>query len=405
MHTAIIDLTGESRVVRSKGGPFDLVTIASHHQAVSIAGILQMPDIGQEFNFPAKHDITTAVGIAVAQSYRLIGEADVPDGWNRVTEVRAALEEVQAEALRASLLTMEIVRLRRTAEGLRRSGDLEGAVRAENDAAEMATERSGIEEELRKAEKRLRDVANTPGIIVARWKAGRSGGGSLDLGAVASTGAFASENRSGFVILGGLRVVSVVFGEDFWWLLNNLRKHEKKYISEIGVVTHIIQAKDLAYTSDLSVARVAALRAELSPKGFESVERARIDAYWAFAGQFSNVGNMPRVVWKREPFCMVCSLDLPGLAEPRDRALQKVFHIHEKPVDPATYQGWRTVTAGMMHLGGVVPWRTHAAKYAQTRTMWPSRACPFCGKNDQAVTIEGWPDAEEELQKRDGVKK
>lgn len=214
-----------------------------------------------------------------------------------------------------------------------------------------------------------------------------------------STGAFASENRSGFVILGGLRVVSVVFGEDFLWLLNNLREHEKKYISEIGVVTHMIQAKDLAYTSDFSIARVAALRAELSPEGFEGVERARIDAYWAFAGQFSNVGNMPRVTWKREPFCMVCSLDLPGLAEPRDRALQKVFHVHEKPVDPATYQGWRTVTANVVHLGGVVPWRTHAAKYARTRTMWPSRVCPFCGKNDQAVTIEGWPDAEKDLQK------
>lgn len=179
MHTAIIDLTGESRVVRSKGGPFDLVTIASHHQTVSIAGILQMPDVGQGFNFPAKHDITTAVGIAVAQSYRLIGEADVPDGWNRVTEVRAALEDVQAEALRASLLTMEIVRLRRTAEGLCRSRDLEGTVRAKNDAAIAATtERNGVEEELRKAEKRLREVANTPGIIVARWKADRSGGGA-----------------------------------------------------------------------------------------------------------------------------------------------------------------------------------------------------------------------------------
>jgi len=395
LRTALVDITGESRTIEVYPPGVSPWPIAVHKQALSIGGLLNIPDVGQEFEFPGSRDVTTAVGIAVAQSYRLVGEAEVPPEWDVVTRVRAALEETQALALDASLLTAEIAALksRMRDEG----GDFDQA-----ELKARILERVAVERDLKVARAKLRDLANTPGVVIARWDAKGESGTRVQGSPAVALGLESTDDRSGFVILGGLRVVSLVFGEDFWWLINNLRPHEKKHVEQIGVTTQLIQARDVAYTSSLLVNRAVEIQAEIRRLGMGEIEAARLSSYWSFVGQYSNAGNLPRIKWVREPFCMVCSLDLPGLADPGHRALQKAFRVEEKNVDLASYQGWRTVSANVTYLRDVplfFKWSEHAQEYAARREMKPSRSCPFCGEVEEPAVIRGWEEPPEEARR------
>ncbi|MBI1850336.1 MAG: hypothetical protein HYR85_08340 [Planctomycetes bacterium] len=388
IRTALVDVTGESRTIRVYPGGLNLFPIAEHRQCVSIGGLLNIPDVGQLVNFAGESDVTTAVGIAEVQSYRLIGEAPAPEG-GQVTKVREALERVQALALDASILTGEVARLRKDLAS--KEND---SVRKELE--ERLTKRQTVEKNLYDAKNDLREWANVPGVVIARWDAAGEAGASLDAGA--TIGGAASERRSGFVILGGLRIVSIVFGEDFWWLLNNLRPHEKHYIDQLGITTNLVQAQEVAYTSDLNVQQSLAIDAYIKKLGGDALESAHLAAYWSFVGQYSNAGNLPRITWKREPFCAVCSVDLPGLANPDERALQKYFGVENKDIDPHTFQGWRTVSATVTYLTNVplfFNWKDHAAKYAKEREMWSAPSCPFCGSKRKPAVIDSRPPSSE----------
>lgn len=181
--------------------------------------------------------------------------------------------------------------------------------------------------------------------------------------------------------------------EDFWWLLQNLRPHEKEHIEQIGLTTQLIQAQDVAYTSDSLARHAATLRSDLTGLDRDGRQTATLEGYWSFVGQYTNAGNLPRIEWRREPFCLVCTPDLPGLADPADRSLQGYFGVQDAPLGPVSFQGWRTISANFTYLRDVpfvFRWRDFAEKYGEDRTMWPSRSCRFCSKNEEPVTIPGW---------------
>jgi hypothetical protein len=395
VRTALFDLTGESRAVGVRAH-WLLGDIAEHRQAISISGMLNVPDIGQEFNFDAKNDVSTVVGVSVVQSYRLIGEpVEDVDTSAAVAGAKMALERVQRLALKASILAAD-------AGGIRAElRELLSPIAEENDRAALLhesrqdlieflkeelrakqEERDSAEKLLDSAQEQLDNAANTPGVMVARWVTADTSGGEIEIPGVARGSRKSAEYRSGFVVLGSVRVVSAVFGEDFWWLLNNLRAHEKKHIDQIGISTHLVQARHVAYTSSLGVEQLRSLDVALAPLPPDSPDRARVSAYWSFLGQYSNRGNMPVIRWRREPFCCVCSIDLPGLAAPGDRALQEHFNLEgEDRLDSASFQGWRTVSATITYLKDLwigFTWKGHAAKYAKEREMWSAPSCPFC---------------------------
>ncbi len=392
MRTSLVDITGESRTVPVYTDWFHLFPIAEHRQATSVAGVLLMPDVGQEFQFSGGHDVTTAVGVAVLQSYRLIAESEPPaDACGHdapgaaVTAVRDALERSQQYALDASAMAVELAALR----GQLKSGG-DDTVKAE--IKRRTLDLAEKERHLQRAKDDLRLAANRPGIMIARWKATGEAGLSAKAADAGSLAVSGEDTRAGFVILGGLRVVTLVPGEDFWWLINNLRDADKEYLERIGLTTHLIQARDLAYVSDLSTTRTAAFLLDVRKLGGTGIEQAKIAGYWSFSGQYSNSGNMGRVTWRREPFCAVCGMDLPGLSPARDPPLQQKFGVHAAHLDPATYQGWRTISATVTNLRDApfgIDWVKQAAKYKAKRTMWSAPACPFCGGRTCPVVIEG----------------
>jgi hypothetical protein len=392
MRTALFDLTGESRSVRVYPVKCNVLArlfdcpVAVHRQAVSIPGLLNVPDVGQLFHFPGHRDVTTATGVAVVQSYRLIGETEpevTPPGT--VACVRNALERAQASAFEATRLAKELERLRMPSKAEN--------VATEQDEIDTAARRlRKAEQELAKANEALRKAANQPGVVVARW--------SIDeerrLGAPVSGGSLGIqrvEASSGFVILAGIRTVSLVFGEDFWWLLNNLRPKERDYIEEIGISTSLLQAREVAYASDSLYRLALALENDVQGRAVDNSLGLKLTSYWSTLASLSNSGHMPSIVWKREPFCAACGLDLPGLAAVEERALQRCFDVESDELDPASYQGWRTVAATISFLRDVpsLKWKDHARTYAKRRLMWSAPCCPFCSKNERPVEVRAQP--------------
>lgn len=329
-----------------------------------------------------------------------------PDTSDAVMKTKEALERVQRLALKASILAVDAGRVR---EALLRllapsaDGARDESVPRENSNAlieflrdELQTKqgnRDDTEELLISAQEELDAIANTPGVMVARWMATDTAGGEIEIPGVARGLSKVVEHRSGFAVLGTVRVVSVVFGEDFWWMLNNLREHERKYINQVGISTHLVQARHVAYTSSLGVEQVRALEFALEGLPMDSPDRARVSAYWSFLGQYSNRGNMQAIRWRREPFCCVCSVDLPGLAKPEERALQRYFCLEsETRLDPASFENWRTISATITYLKDLWPfftWGKHAAKYSGERRMWSSPSCPFCKKSPSPAIVPG----------------
>jgi hypothetical protein len=408
--TSLLDITGESRVTKLKSRSFPWFPLFEQHEAFSVNGLLHMPEVGQEFHFPGRGDPTSAIGIAVAQSYKLIGESEVPSS-NDVLAVRTNLDEVQFLTLRLVAQNADINRLRVELRALSTNGQESASATslATNITMELTTlvnDQTATRSNLFQAQARLRQAASTPGIIVARWQATNTVSASAGVGSIGNASIGAGKTETGFVVLGGVRFVSIVYGEDFWWLLNNLRRHEQDYVREFGVTTYLIQARLVAYTSQLDLSRLFAATAKASHTDFTVPTSVEAKVALEQLAQFGNSGNLGHIAWKREPYCFVCGIDLPQLATNKyDKVIQQVFNAEDRwpdKVPPSgaefepSFQGWRTVVAKVAHVGRATATRLPPLvgkriweHYKDPRRMHGAPTCPICGGQTNAV-IPGW---------------
>jgi hypothetical protein len=401
--TSLLDITGESRVTKLKSRDFPYYyTLFEQHEAFSVNGMLQMPDVGQEFYLPGKGDPTSAIGIAVAQSYKLIGESEIPSP-KEVEGVRTNLDEVQFWTLRLVALSADVNSLRAQVSTNQQTTVSTNFVAANimQDLNNLLTEQTTARSNLLNAQTNLRGAIK-PGIIIARWQAKDSNSASAKAGSVGNLSYSGSRGKGGFVVLGGIRFVSVVYGEDFWWLLNNLRPHEKEYVRNFGVVTYLIQASNLAYGAEMDLNRVFKGAGSYSGAHASIPTSAEVEAAIEQLAHFGNAGDLGHITWKREPFCFVCGIDLPDLAvKDNDRVIQKLFNAEKawkSPINPFTkipepsFQGWRTVVAKVTHVGWFpAHWPLCGKKvweyYNEPRHMRGAPTCPVCGRTN--AYIEG----------------
>ncbi|MCC6677283.1 MAG: hypothetical protein IT436_09065 [Phycisphaerales bacterium] len=400
MSTALFEVTGESGVLEVKAGLLDSGTIMEHHVAISLPGMLPVADVGQQFHFPAKSAPTAAIGAAVLQSYRLIGETCAP-AQCQVMRVRELIDEVQARQIEVAAGRIEISRLRTQLESIGggRGSDKPGLAAADAMAGLVSSVREDLDCRVRRQATteillsdslaKLREAAATPGILIARWSAERGGRVSVQ-GSGLSAGVSERTGRGGYVVLGGLRVVSLVFGEDFWHLLSNLREHEREYVCKFGVSSLLVQSKYVAYTSGISDEVVASLNLAATSDAFD-METASLTLTLAQLGQYSNSAALGSMKWKREPFCFVCGLDLPQLAlRNEDRVLQSAFgcdSLHAYRGE--TPDGWRTLAAHITYprssLIGSRVWEA----YNKARCMHGAPTCPLC--RNRSAHVDGVP--------------
>jgi hypothetical protein len=173
--TSLLDITGESRVTKVEPGLFGLFPLFEQHEAFSVNGLLPMPDVGLQFHFTGEGDPTSAIGIAVAQSYKIIGESE---GASRsdVTAIRTNLDRVQLLTLRLATEDQRINSLRTELRNLstndQRNVSISNLVNSINrELHHLTLQQTTNRSQLRAAQEQLSESANKPGITIARWRA------------------------------------------------------------------------------------------------------------------------------------------------------------------------------------------------------------------------------------------
>jgi len=358
--------------------------------------LLQIPDVGQVYHFPGTGSPTSAIGIAIAQSYRLVGVSEVPTAID-VTEVRDTLERVQLLTVTLSALNEQIGRLRSELERVAKTstegkteklGPQEYQTTASkalvwnmtNELTRLDQDRRNTFLNLSNAQVALRTAANKPGIVIAEWKMKEDLKASTSAGSVGRVSLGVGDGKRGFVVLGGIRFVSLVYGEDFWWFLNNLRPHEKTYIREFGLATYLIQTHHVAYVTAIHSSREASVTASYLGRSSSKSDSFEVEAAYAQLAQSANSGNLGSITWRREPYCFVCGIDLPELTTNKsDRVVQQGFGVADAWSSGPSYQGWRTIAANITYPGfafkAARPWE----KYKQENATRGAPLCPNCG--------------------------
>ena len=400
--TSLLDITGESRVTKLKATDFPWhYTLFEQHEAFAVNGLLQMPDVGQLFFFPGKGDPTSALGIAEGQSYKLIGQSEIPTPSN-VEAVRMNLDAYQSWVVRTAVLDADIKNLEARLLNLSTNTQANQVFNAltsnlKANLDDLLQEQKETRSNRTKAQIRLRHSLK-PGIIIARWRATDSGSASLSAAPTGNAAFNAKRAKTGFVILGGVRFVAIVYGEDFWSALNNLRPHEQSYVRQFGVTTYLIQASNLSYSAELDLTRVFQASGAVNVKDIaRSLPRSvEVQAAIEQLANFGNQGTLGQITWRREPFCFVCGGDLPDLTtNPCERAIQRFLNAQHSWKSPVTanglpnpsYQNWRTVVAKVAHLGwfparcrepaglfGKKVWE----EYNEGRRIHGAPTCPVC---------------------------
>lgn len=279
-------------------------------------------------------------------SYRRIGWCPSPGGAT-VRSIARIIDDIQG-------LTLELVDLRMQlaqAQVNKETADAKKALRAsiEKKRTAIRDERKKIHDLLtgtdQKGEKVEMAAGVDAGVMIVRWAASEEGGLSVDAGEGFGSGAIqGARRRSGYVILGGLEVSQLVIGQD---LLEDLRRMFNgegisfKVIMDLlkkerlGLTTFTLKAKDIAYASDRQAEFAARLKAVLSKSqlsGATKLDTITIEAEYAQAADLSNIGVLPALQWKIEPYRFgerVLTKDLDSV-DPSQR-----LHFLSPEVEPA----------------------------------------------------------------------
>lgn len=198
---------------------------------------------------------------------------------------------------------------------------------------------------------------NTTGVMIVRWAAEGSGGFNADAGDILSAGTQGSHRRSGYVILGGIRVSQLVLGsdlyreivDDYTWregsnedtprqemqnsvdrakIIQELLQHES-----LGITMYTLKAKDIAYASDLQADFSAQLMAAFDKSGvkaLKSIDSVTIRAELAQATDFSNIGALSNPTWDTQPIqfhTRMLPADIGKLKKDRDDLERRVKQL------------------------------------------------------------------------------
>ena len=151
--------------------------------------------------------------------------------------------------------------------------------------------------------------------------------------------------QSGYIILGGLRASAVFCGSDFRDHYESSRDSARdEGLGDVKVVTYVLQAQHVAYTSSLNLESQyqAFLDASVkqladTPAFVAALDRVRVAGYFARARSLSNSGQVGDVRYEIRPLVS----DPQKLQGPVEATLVR---------DPATTDGadrgsWKTVHA------------------------------------------------------------
>ena len=284
----------------------------------SINGMLPHADTGLSFYRKHSRTAATAIGISADQSFRVVSVVpgtESTDPTAAVQAVRKSILETRTAAIQAIAARLKILE----AKARNQTAD---QISALSDAAQEKEE--AFTESLNAAVEAVKDS----GVIVARWDSTQQASASASADSLLSLGISKGQKLSGFVILDGLRHSTLFVGPDIWrydppvnedWQLFELRfpyffslwrtpfigRYVKK---DVGLVTHIVQTKALAYLQDANLEQSLQANLDVSPKDLKDLsaavlaaEKVKVAALLQRVESLSNIGLVQGIERSVEP--------------------------------------------------------------------------------------------------------
>lgn len=369
---ALTDMSFEAR--RQHGALF------THTEIVSLNGLMPMPEAGLIYHYTNKRFLlppfegtttlppSTAIGISRDHSFLLIGETpqtanenaetQEEEKYNQVFEIRDALLDIQqltakSIALKFSLQTVQREQKKAAALAKKKPKPDDKKVEQLSElATKLADQLAGTVTGLHEAQKTLRTATRSDGLLIARWKADATTSGKVKTGAFASGSASRQQQQEGFVILLGLRVSMLFFGDDFKQMVARLQDSDRGAFKFAALSTYQLATKQRVFVSDRSLIDQVRLQLEVSAAALGSpslatlsIDKIEASAFYQNYVNLTNTGNTLSVKWEKAPYCFVAGSDLP-MASPFGRS-------RRVNPDRSEFDNWIPVVEHLVHVKGL----------------------------------------------------
>jgi len=311
MHSALEDLTSEVKTIKS-----DVVDYSS---AFSINGLGKQQGGGMYF-YHSGDDVADTYALGISPKFSFLVEsmfsqkcsdAHQPCGLNQVLDLRNRY--LQAKELLVEAAALEF-KVEAANAGMKMTDRIAGEAMAakillpsvENPPLDqLKAELTKVTEQFRHATIKA-DAAklaiitqmSTGNLLIARWNTEKSSSASGQLTDDASIQKDKKTSSNGVVVLGDLRVTTIVPGEDYLKALLDLEMPLSLLAGKVGIVTYALQAKHVAYVQESDYEASLAAKLVLSAEKIKGYVDNIQELYKALnlklgyqMSELANVGN------------------------------------------------------------------------------------------------------------------
>jgi hypothetical protein len=151
---------------------------------------------------------------------------------------------------------------------------------------DLTKRRDGLKTQIASALKAAKDQAARSNVVVTRWaRERRSALGAYLSEAFAFSGQ-GHEAKSGVLVFGDLRVVTLHSGEDLVDMLRSAPRRFLAFATNAGIATFGIQARHMAYSADLDMQQAVAAQLRLSKEQLADLSKAFADLDQNYSASF-----------------------------------------------------------------------------------------------------------------------
>lgn len=151
------------------------------------------------------------------------------------------------------------------------------------------------------------DAMNKNGVMIYRWHAQGTDGERLGLGELNLTNNGSSDAYGGFALVSGVRIASMVAGQDVVKAWCNVTLNPR-FLSQVGITTYVMQAKHIAYITEYDLKRMTEHGLLMSfeqmrarPDYLKELDKANADYSLSAVNNLANMGLLGKAKHEAHP--------------------------------------------------------------------------------------------------------
>ncbi len=224
----------------------------SQRSVISISGGLAMPRVGDAYYWEEKKPLVTALRVFSAPSVSWVQQTiEGPPDTNTLFNAKRLLESIQADTARTLQLALELAALKSSSAAPR--------IQAIEEKVDVLQGRILTNSE------RLSTVLSQSGVISFRWAKKHDSEDSVTADDYGSVSRKSKGRETGIALAAGLRFASLNPEGDWDANYDIIRKSlGYKRASQVGVVTYLMQCRDIVYIRDVEALQDIRASANLS---------------------------------------------------------------------------------------------------------------------------------------------